>query len=355
VFYPDAHDFAGASRIRLSGGSQAEANFSLTLEAFYPVAAFGGSTTGDSAAGKMSAAATAVIMDASGDPLPYFPQYDETTHSMQVSLPDGTYSMLIHTGFQIESFGKESRRSGGLAGAVQFTVAGHAVSGLRIPLATPQAGTVRLRFVHSADSKAGTSPTDNAGNLVVLSLDPAVSAAQAGSESTWSMESSQDAITFTAQPGSYWVSATLPPKDMCAGSLIAGGLNLAREPLVLSLATAPPPMELALRDDCATLTLSLPPALAAFLPGEEPSYTVYVVPDFDTAQDIPPMAVHLSSGPTLTVDSLTPGSYHVYVFDSPVHLEYRNPAALSALPNPGQQVTLAPGTTANLLLEAPEH
>jgi hypothetical protein len=66
------------------------------------------------------------------------------------------------------------------------------------------------------------------------------------------------------------------------------------------------------------------------------------------------MAVHPSSGPTLTVPGLTPGSYHVYIFDSPVHLEYHNPAALAALPNPGQQVTITAGTTANLMLEAPE-
>jgi hypothetical protein len=113
-------------------------------------------------------------------------------------------------------------------------------------------------------------------------------------------------------------------------------------------------MELTLRDDCATLALTLPATLTVFQPGEEPYYTVYVVPDFDTAQDIPPMTIHPSSGPTLSLDSLTPGSYHVYTFAVPVHLEYHDPAALSALPISGQQVTLTAGTTASLVLEAPE-
>jgi len=45
----------------------------------------------------------------------------------------------------------------------------------------------------------------------------------------------------------------------------------------------------------------------------------------------------------------------VYVFDSPVHLEYRNPAALAALPSAGQQVTLTAGAITNLMLEAPAH
>jgi hypothetical protein len=112
-------------------------------------------------------------------------------------------------------------------------------------------------------------------------------------------------------------------------------------------------MELTLRDDCAELTLTLPQALSEFLPGEEPFYTVYIVPDFETVQDIPPMTVHPSSGRTLTLDGLTPGSYHVYTFTTPVHLEYRNPAVLGALSNPGQPVTLWPGGTANLVLEVP--
>jgi hypothetical protein len=136
-------------------------------------------------------------------------------------------------------------------------------------------------------------------------------------------------------------------------SFSAGGVNLAREPLNVALGASPPPMELTLRDDCARLALTLPPMLSAFLPGDEPFYTVYVVPDFDTTADIPPMTIHPSSGSTLNVDGLTPGSYHVYTFDRPVRLEYRNPAVLAALPTPGQQVTLSPASTTNLMLEIP--
>jgi hypothetical protein len=142
-------------------------------------------------------------------------------------------------------------------------------------------------------------------------------------------------------------------RSLCVGSFTAGGVNLARDPLLLSLSAAPPPMELTLLDDCAKLVLQLPPELSAFLPGDEPFYTVYVVPDFDTTAEIPPMTIHPSSGVTLTVEGLTPGSYHVYFFDAPVRLEYRNPAAVAGLPKPGQAVALSPGSTSNLVLEAP--
>jgi hypothetical protein len=64
--------------------------------------------------------------------------------------------------------------------------------------------------------------------------------------------------------------------------------------------------------------------------------------------------MHPSSGAKLAVDGLTPGGYHVYVFDRPVRLEYRNPEAIAALPTPGQAVTLTAGMTSNLMLEVPE-
>jgi hypothetical protein len=367
VFYPGARDLAGASRIRLSGGLQAEADFSLTLEPFYPVTAVDASQTNASGARKagQQGSFTATVMDASGHLLPYTAQYDDTTHSLQANLPDGTYVLVVRGFSRPQSQGdfiadgvsypRGQGRGGAMAGAVEFTVAGHAINGLRIPFGPPQAATIHLRLIHNTDNPSPAITTNNAGNLVNLSLDAADGFPLNSGESIWSMDNGPETITFTAQPGSYWLSASMQRKGLCAGSFSAGSFNLAREPLSLSMANAPPPMEFILRDDCGTLALTLPPALSAFAPGEETYYTVYVVPDFDTVVDIPPMTVHPSSGPTLNLDGLTQGSYHVYTFDSPVHLEYRNPTVLAVLPNPGQQVTVSAGTTASLMLEAPEH
>ena len=365
TYYPDARDLAGATRIQISRGSQAEANFSLTLEPFYPVTAVDASQSNAPAAGKAARVGNyqATVMDAAGHRLPYIAQYDDATHSLQANLPDGTYVMVVRSFSApgvIEFDGNSSKRFSDfrgrpsmLAGSVEFTVAGHPVTGLRFPLGPPAQAIVHLRLVHSADSPA--TVLNDTANLVNLSLDSASGAPQNMGESVWSMENGPDAITFTAQPGSYWLTAYVQHRGLCAGSFSAGSFNLAREPLALSLASSPPPMELELRDDCGTLALSLPATLSVFAPGEEPNYTVYVVPDFDSVQSLPPMTMHPSSGPTLNLDSLTPGSYHVYTFSSPVHLEFRNPAAMAALSNAGQQVTVSAGTTASLTLEVPEH
>ncbi|MGA2049400.1 MAG: carboxypeptidase regulatory-like domain-containing protein [Terracidiphilus sp.] len=368
VFYPDARELSGASRIRLSGGSQAEANFLLPLEPFYPVTAVATTQSDPTGAGKASQQGgyTAVVMDASGHLLPYFAQYDQTTHTLQANLPDGTYSLVVR-GFvrpQSEgdfivdriSFPLGQSRSNALAGSTEFTVAGHAVTGLRVPLGPPQTASVRLRLVHTGEGPPNAVLSgNNATEFVNLGLDAADGIPLNGGDSVWSMDNAPDTISFTAQPGLYWLNVFLPRKGVCAGSFNAGSFNLAHEPLPMSLAASPPPMEFTLSDDCGTMALTLPPTLAGFLPGEEPFYTVYVVPDFDTVQTLPPMTMHPSSGATLSLDGLAPGSYHVYMFDSPVHLEYRNPAALSALPVAGQPVTVSAGATSNLVLEAPEH
>ncbi len=356
VFYPDAREFAGAGLIRLSAGSQADANFTLALEPFYPVSVSAGAQTAGGERGAPGSF-TATVMDASGHALPYTAQFDDTTHSLQVDLPDGNYSMTVRGAMApslADTRARGSERNNVVTGTVQFAVAGHPLPNLRVPLAAPPQNVVRLRFLHTANARPAAQ-SGGGGDLVNLSIDLADSVPNAGNENLWTMNNDAESIVFTARPGSYWVTAFLPRRSVCAGSFTAGGSNVAREPLVLSPNAAPPPMEFVLRDDCGTLTLSLPPALASFEAGEEAFYIVYVVPDFDTVQDIPPMTMHPSSGPTLTIDGLAPGNYHVYLFDSPVHLEYRNPAALSALSIQGQQVTVGAGATANLALEAPEH
>jgi hypothetical protein len=78
-----------------------------------------------------------------------------------------------------------------------------------------------------------------------------------------------------------------------------------------------------------------------------------VIPQFDSTGDVQPSTLRTSTGGSVTLENLTPDNYRVYTFTGPARLEYRNSAALAALPNPGQQVILSPGSTSNLVLEVP--
>jgi len=370
VFYPDAREFASALEIRIGVGEQADADLTLVREPFQRVTATAFYPDGRPFApqpgrvdGPPPPFLAVTVLDAAGHRLPYTGEYDWATKRIETALPNGVYTLEVTAGADnADAAGgstgsAEQKKQELYSGIAEFSVDGHAVTNLRLPLAHVPAWPIHLRMAQT--SLGPPQGTQYAGRglerLVTVSAADAGGIPMAGGR--------QDASAQPSGPnqldlngagfGPLWINAMVNDRSFCVGSFTAGGMNLAREPLNLNATATPPPMELTLRDDCAMLTLELPPALQAFLPGEEPYYTVYVVPDFDTTADTPPMTVHPSSGSGVTIEGLTPGEYHVYVFDSPVRLQYRDPSVLAELPNPGQAVTLSPNATATLVLDVP--
>jgi hypothetical protein len=361
-FFPDAHDLAGSARIHLRGGEQAEVNLSLALEPFHVVTAtvsLPGVGAGQEFTPDRSGGTTfsALVTDSQGHQLPYAAQYDRATHTVQALLPDGSYEFVVTAGRPTMVL-----RRGGAAttlrdeahytGAVEFSVAGHAVTNLRIALASAQSNPVQVNMIRTSSQTNGSSPHLDVGDQVFLTMSQTGGWIGDGMMNTFAVGSYTDPLnTSFAQPGTYWVHTNLPDKRVCEGSLTAGGTNLGREPLTLGISGSSAPVTLNLRDDCASLTLTLPATAAESGTGEEPFYTVYVVPDFDSTEDVIPQTLRSSSGGTATLEGLTPGSYHVYIFDKPVALAYHDRATMDTLPNAGQAIYLAPLANANLVLE----
>jgi hypothetical protein len=367
VFYPDARDLSGAEKIQLSGGLVAQTNILLTQEGFHLVRAAltlpGG---GGAPADHLQLNVTVSIQDGQGQQLSYSGQYDSATQSIQSFLPDGSYSFVVTVlrGQEPVQFGPGRNMKPGtqrippqgpLMGQVDFSVAGKAVTGLRIPLAAQRSNRVQLSLLHT-----GTQPASNAARSNPQDSPIVILLSQAGTGVTDGMVSSYAEGYATGPietaymgPGSYWVHTALPQKSLCESSFTAGGASLAREPLILSLSGASAPLTLSLRDDCATLKVDLPASSDNLDVGEEPFYTVYVVPDFDFTGDVTPITLRPSSGGSVAIEGLTPGDYHVYTFPGHVELAYRNRESLASLPNPGQTVTLSPAATTSLVVEVP--
>lgn len=353
TFYPDARDLAGAAKITVAGGEQAQANINLTLEPFHSV-------TAAAIVPKTSASAdnnvAVQVTDAQGHSLPYPAQYDAATHAVQAALPDGAYTFLAS--LQTNVMHVMSTRNGEVLnlstasprtsrGEVGFAVAGRAVSGLLIPISALGGNSIQVVMNRNPN---GTALTDDPHIFVTLTQtggwlgDGIVGSFAEGSGLS-------PLPTQQPQPGSYWVHTAIGSKTVCEGSFTAGGASLAREPLVLGSAGTTAPLVLSLRSDCAALSLSLP-ASVGVAAGQEPFYTVYVVPDFDSTVDVVPQTLRPSTGGRVKLTGLTPGNYHVFTFDRPVSLAYRDPAVLASLP--GQAVTLAPDADAELTLEVPQ-
>ncbi len=365
VFYPDAGDLAGAARIKVAAGQQAQANLLLPEVPFHLVRARltlpGGATAPAGAALNVNVS----VLDAQGHPLPYSGVYDAATQSVQGFLPDGTYGLQVTVvdaprvfHFQgraaVISDEKDTiRGEGPLIGQVEFSVAGHPVTHLQIPLATEHSNTVQVSLIRSRNQPAANANPQQAPIVIMLSqaggsISDGMVTTYAEGYPTGPLESMPN-----IGPGAYWVHTSIPQKTLCESSFTAGGASLAREPLVLSLTGTSAPLTLTLRDDCASLKLSLPPGVDVSEAGDERYYSVYVVPDFDSTVDITPIVLRPSSGGTYSLEGLTPGSYHVYTFASQVALEYRNPEAMAALSHPAQTITLAPGASDNLVVEVP--
>ena len=351
TFYPDAHDLAGAATISLSGGEQAQANINLTLEHFHSVTAtpvLPRRTAGDESIGVQ-------VTDAQFHSLPYPAQYDAATHTVQAQLPDGAYTFLAGLQYNpshLEVMSNDSTNdiklvslsSRTVRGEVGFAVAGRAVSRLQIPMSELASAPVQVILSRSPNSN---TQTGNPSIHVTLTqaggwLDDGMVAIFAEGSGLTPMQ------TQHPLPGQFWLHTVIDSKTVCENSFTAGGASLAREPLTLTSAGTTPPLVLSLRDDCASLTLSLPAAVGLGT-GEEPYYTVYLVPDFDSTTDVIPQTLRPSTGGRIKLAGLTPGSYHIYAFSKPVALAYRDPAALSSLQ--GQAVTLAPGADAEVEIQ----
>ena len=368
IFYPDARDLTGAAKIQVAGGQQAQANLLLTEEPFYMVGA--NLTLPGNARADAQLSVNVTILDGQGHQLPYSGQYDPATHTVQAFLPDGSYSLqvttmampsLVHFGDRrvpnISSGRADENNSpdGPLIGRAEFSVEGRAVTHLQIPLAMQRSNTIQLSLLRSGVRE--TANTNAQPPPIVVMLSQAGGWITDGMVSSYAEGYATGPIETTSNmgPGSYWVHTSIPQKTVCEGSFTAGGASLAREPLVLGLTGVTAPLTLTLRDDCANLKVSLPPDADVSAAGDEPYYTIFVVPDFDSTTDITPVVLRPSSGGSMTLGGLTPGSYHVYAFATPVELEYRNPEALATLPHPGQAVTLSPGASSTLVVEVPEH
>lgn len=352
VFYPDARDLAGAAKIRLSGGDQAQANISLTLEPFQPVVATVAMPRSKDHDDNMSTQ----VLDAQGHLLPYSVQFDPATHTVQAMLPDGAYSLVASMTTQMfrivaqrnaDRFNVTPLNPHGMSGSVSFTVAGRAVSNLTLPMATTASSPVQVTV-----TRASNAPAQQGDPRINVTLSQTGGWLSDGMVSSYAEGPPYGSLMTTEmQPGTYWVHANIGPRTLCEASFTAGGARLAREPLVLGVGGTTAPLILTLRDDCATLALSLPGSVG-LTPGIERAYTVYVVPDFDSTEDVVPQTLRPSTGGRISLTGLTPGDYHVYAFDHPVALEYRNSTVLAALP--GQPVSLSPGAETDLTVEVPQ-
>ena len=224
AYFPDARDPSAVTAIHVANGQEAQANLTLALEPFQPVNAAVSFPSG--AVAGISVDLNAISSQtAPAASCPTRRNTDPDSHSIHADLPDGNYTLFASNG--VDNSGPVGRnRATILAGSVDFAVAGHPVTNLRLALSAGKPTPIEVVVMHSTALPMGSGP------LALVMVSPA----QGWVDDNMVMEYAHgnapgplDAV-YTRQ-GSYWVSTHVQQHDFCESSLTAGGADLAREPV----------------------------------------------------------------------------------------------------------------------------
>jgi hypothetical protein len=358
VYYPGVPILPTAGQIRIGPGEHASADININLEPFYPVTFSALAPDGspfapnlDTPAAHKNGPMAVEILDIDNRLTGYFGRYDAETQTVQADLPDGQYSVRVYVNQEIA--GKAAMgnsHAGYLLGIAPFTVAGHALHNLRLPLFPP----LRRELVVRKPAASG-DPQHHVGGVWRVWMSPAADAL-AGTEQE--MEGERDE---NGEEGSFnlmynplsaqWLHAR-SGGSFCIDRIVASGTDPTHEPIVNNPVGPNPPIEIVLRLDCAQLTLALPPAApeAAI----RPNYSVWVVPEFPTLEEPERLSLSPSEESENDAHLLAPGRYRVYTLLSSADMPYRDADAMERIAGSGQSVTLAPSEHANLVLELPK-
>lgn len=334
VYYPSATDFAAVEIIRLSAGTTFQANLSPIRREYYRV--------------KVGVANAPPNIQLQvwprGRPGPgYSLGFNVEEQSIEGSLPDGDYTI------RAASYGPV-----GMTGTLNITVGGGPTTGAAMMLLPNPSIRVsvteelldpetlnRVRTMYSSEASnprrpsyfnVSLAPIDEFGYTPGVSLRPP------------NGRDDESLVIENVQPGSYRVQATTGIGYIA--SMTSGGEDLLHKPLLVSPGSAPPAMEITLRDDGADVdgTVELPSQGSTFrLP------LVYFVPMADGDGQF--RVAWASGDGRFQLQQLPPGAYRVLAFDRQrPELEYATDEVLSHYDSKAQVIRVVAGQKEHLRL-----
>jgi hypothetical protein len=259
---------------------------------------------------------------------------------IQGTLPDGNYTLQANTQGQP-----------GSTGFLNFSVRGGPLEAPAINLVPNMSLTVTLReefksgqsvFVEDPgvnDESTPKAAPRRRGNVQVMlmAIEEFGSAETALSEPIQGTEEHALVIP-NVRPGRYRVH--LQTAVGYAASIVSGGSNLLRQPLVIGLGGASSPIEITLRDDGAEVDGKVEDATEGH---------IYFLPVGEGSGEFREATSTLDG--SFALAQLTPGTYRVLAFDSPQNdLAYADAEAMRKLESKGQVIYLEAGRKEHLRL-----
>jgi hypothetical protein len=319
VFYPGVSDIASAAPFELAAGQQVEADFSLKPERVFQV-------SGTIRVPRPVKGINLQFVNSSGDAGSFPYRFDPVSGGFVSSVTAGAYTLRAQA-FENGEVGVaelpltvSSNLSGialalAPAASIPVLVSGDFVTAQGERMAGSQMPSFNMHFV-SSDSQ-------------LTSADYWAIAKGVGKQRTVSFEN--------VQPGRYSAEVN-PHGSYYVESARCGETDLLRDDLTVTADAHLPAIELVLRDDGASLDISLP--------GTPVKATVLLVPD-----RAPRQVQHGFDSGRLHFEGLAPGEYSVLAFDNADRLEYKNPEVLSPYIGNAVHVTLGPRQNSSITLQ----
>ena len=348
TYYPGVTDFSSSTAIHVAAGQTFEANITVTRRPYYPVkiaVASGSAEQGFN-----------LVVYPLGRPGPGFSLgYDQSQQAIVGLLPDGAYTVSA------EIYGP-SRASG----TMNLSVRGEPAVGGGMNMVANGTAVVNVKeFFRNTSSESpqssrvGVVSRFGSGGYnprLQLELDPAEDFALARPQNSRPAGDSADTLEIPGiPPGKYAIRAS--PTQGYASSVLYGGVELLRQPLVVGLGGISSPIEVTLRDDGAEVKGEVEDDEATPLGGAggaaatKPPRFIHFVPMPESTGQY--RETSSNSQGAFIESQLPPGEYLVLAFsdsDANLHLSFAD--AIAKYSAVGQVVSVAPEQKLQLRLKA---
>jgi hypothetical protein len=324
-FYPGVADFAAARPLEIRAGVQVRVVHTFGRQRLFEISGVVRGASQDNPA-------QIVLVNSWGESIGRDARLEPKTGQFQIaSVPAGTY-MLSASSFRRGSDGQPAD-SPPLTAMLPIHVNSN-LDGLIFNLATAPSAMIQLR-----DEVQGDASPNNFHQVMVRMISrefpqysPAV-VVPASADAPWASAPLQGFA-----PGTYSVDAT-PAGTGYIASLRCGSIDLLRDDLTIAPGSAPPPIEVTLRNDGAQLS-------AALLDSAKPATFVIFSPEY------PRRTIFLPNGTgSISLGNLAPGIYQVFALNAGADLEFRNPSAVEPYLKHASSVTLQPGDNTSVRVE----
>jgi len=310
-FYPDAADLASVQPLVVRPGETARADFAIA-----PVPAFRVSGTASPVNGPTFGWVRSSLGNQQAGPV----IADRTGAWHTSALPSGSWNIIL-----------ESQRGPNHFHAEQtITIASSNVKSVQLTLEPLSSIPVNV---------TGPGQTNQRQVQIQLMSDASALEGNRMFDSGRSSENlSETAMVREVPPGAYTVFAT-PYGGNCLASISAGGVDLTRDPLVISAGSQATSIDVTLDDNCASIQGQVRVENAAA------DASVILVA---SSRAIRPQLVPLEQDGSFAFNRLSPGDYRLYSVSTTAGLEYGNPEAMRQID--GASITLTARQKANVTL-----